>query len=232
VIARFFGNTQSCAPQAFALTPRWRFGDALTTDQLRFEEGTASSNSVPRELNVSIENLVEEIESATNRDLERIRHRIEEEFLAAKTSDERAQVLAIFKAMTDRVERVLAARDGEDELLANFRAANAYEYKSLLYQECLVAAGSPEGGDISVEKLMAVTDREIAAGRMTEDHTLRKIAKQCAAAPHLSHTELVAKHLKLQAEAASAAKTPLGNATAAYAFGTVLGRKIKGLLRK
>jgi hypothetical protein len=200
---------------------------------LRLDEGTAFSCSVPRDLNVSIESLVKEIESATSsHDLEKIRKRIEEEFLAAKTSDERAQVLAVFKAMTDRVERVLAARAGQDELLANFRATNGDEYKSLLYQECLVAGGSPEGGDISVEKMMAVTNREIAAGRMTEDHTLRKIAVQCAAAPHLSHAELLAKHAKLQAEAASAAKAPLGNATAAYAFGTVLGRKIKGLFRK
>ena len=49
--------------------------------------------------------------------------------------------------------------------------------------------------------LMAATNREIAAGRMTEDHALRKMAVEGAAAPHPSHSELVAKHAQLaQAE--------------------------------
>jgi hypothetical protein len=68
-------------------------------------------------------------------------------------------------------------------------------------QECTVGLDTPVvGGDVSIEMLMTVTDREIAAGRMTEDFSLRKIAVDGAAAPHLSHAELVAKHAQLKAE--------------------------------
>lgn len=184
------------------------------------------------EMNVPIESLVQEIEAASSHDLEKIRQRVEQEFFAAKTSDERGQVLAIFRAMTDRLERHLA-RGGYEKELASLREANAYEYKSLLYQESLVGLETPVvGADISVERLMAVTNREIAAGRMTEEHSLRKIAVQCAAAPHLSHAELLAKHAKLQAEAASAPKTPPASASVSYALGATLGKRLKGLFRK
>jgi hypothetical protein len=181
---------------------------------------------------MSIETMVKEIQSATSDDLEVIRKRIEEEFVAAKTSDERAQVLAIFKSTMDRVERGLTARGGQEQVLADLKAANAYVYKSLVVQECIVGGDSPGGGDISVERLMGVTNREIAADRMTEDHSLRKIAVQCAAAPHSSHAELLAKHAKLQAGATPAPKAPPDNAASAYAFGAVLGRRLKGLFRR
>ena len=166
---------------------------------------------------MSIESLLKELQSATAEAIVEIRKRIIEEFSAARTDEDRAHVLAIYKDTMDRVERGLEARGGHEEVLAKFKEARAYDYKSLIAQECLVAGDSPGGGDISVEKLMAVTDREIAAGRMTEDHPMRKIAVQCAAAPH-----------------ASTPKVPPqpGNATTAYAFGSVLGKKLKGLFRK
>jgi hypothetical protein len=65
-------------------------------------------------------------------------------------------------------------------------------------RECTVGLSSPGGGDISVERLIAVTSREIAAGHMTEQHSLRQIAVQQAAAPHMSDAELVEKHRRLQ----------------------------------
>jgi hypothetical protein len=179
---------------------------------------------------LSIESLVKEIEAATSHDLEKIRLRVEEEFFAAKTSDERSQVLGVFRATTDRLERHLA-RGGYEKELAGLREANAYEYKSLLYQECLIGGDSPGGSDVSVEMLKAVTDREIAAGRMTEDHSVRKTAKTASAAPYLTHAELLAKHARLQAGATPTPKAPPGNARA-YAFGAVLGRKLKGLFRR
>jgi hypothetical protein len=80
--------------------------------------------------------------------------------------------------------------------------------------------------------LLEVTNREVAAGRMTEDHNLRKLAVDGCAAPHLTHAELLAKHAKLQADAAPAPKAPPDKAAQAYAFGTVVGRKLKGLFRK
>ena len=60
-------------------------------------------------------------------------------------------------------------------------------------EECTVGLHSPGGGQISVEMLMAVTNREIEAGRMAEDHSMRKIAVDGVAAPHFSHAEMVAQ---------------------------------------
>lgn len=186
---------------------------------------------------MSIEDLAKEAETATNADVKRLRQRIEEEFAASKTNDEHAQVLAIFKAMTDRVERGMAAPGGHGQLLTDFRAANAYEYKALIVQECLVGSDLPGGGDVSVELLKAVTDREIAAGRMTEDHSLRQLALTTFAAPHLTHAQLLESHAKLKDEsgrwkAAPGPQTPASKAERAYAFGTVLGKRLKGFFRK
>jgi hypothetical protein len=187
---------------------------------------------------MSIESLVKELQSTESFDVVEVREKILKEFDAATTSDQRAAVLAIFKATMDAVERNLTSRGGQEELLAKIKEARAKDYKIFIYQECTVGLDTPVvGGDISVDMLMAVTNREIAAGRMTEDHSARKLAVESAAAPHLSHAELVAKHAKLKAEAgqsqvAPAPKTAPSSATVSYAFGAALGKKLKGLFRK
>jgi hypothetical protein len=84
---------------------------------------------------------------------------------------------------------------------------------------------------------MEVTNREIAAGRMTEEHPARQAAVKCAGEPHMSHAELIEKHAKLKAEAAArpnapALKAKADSSPAAYAFGALLGRKLKDLFRK
>jgi len=112
----------------------------------------------------------------------------------------------------DLTERNLIAQN-EGELLENFRKAREQDYKVCIVQECTVGLKSPGGGDVSVERLMAVTNREIAAGRMSEQHSLRQIAVEGAAAPHLSDAQLVEKHRRLQ-------RPP------------TLAQKLKGLLRK
>ena len=61
--------------------------------------------------------------------------------------------------------------------------------------------------------MMVVTNREIAAGRMNEQHSLRQIAVQGAAAPRLSDAQLVEKHRRFQ-------QPP------------TLGQKLKGLFLK
>ena len=71
----------------------------------------------------------------------------------------------------------------------------------------------------------------------TEDHSTRKIAVEDAAAAHFSHAELVATHAKSRAEAAQASDAPASkaapdNSRIAYAFGAVLGRKLKALFKK
>jgi len=92
-----------------------------------------------------------------------------------------------------------------------------------------VEADSPGGGDVSVEMLVAVTGREIAAKRMAEDHELRRMALAGAAAPHLSHAQLVTKHAA-QGTSASASKVP--SSKLAYAFGSIVGRKLRGFFRE
>jgi hypothetical protein len=72
---------------------------------------------------------------------------------------------------------------------------------------------------------------------MAEDHSVRKIAVEGAAAAHLSHAELLAKHAKLKDEARKskdepAPQTPPSKATLAYAFGATLGKKLRGFFRK
>jgi hypothetical protein len=194
-------------------------------------EGDAKKRS-----DISIERLLSEMKSAKSLSGSAamdLRDKIVEEFGAAVTDGQRSVLLAMLTAVLDQVERHLASQGDKAKALADFRAARAYEYKSLIYQECTVGLDTPVvGGDISLDMLMAVTNREIAAGRMTEDHSARKLAAEGVAAPHPSHAELLAKHAKLQAEAASAARSPPSKASVSYAFGAVLGKKFKGLFHR
>ena len=161
---------------------------------------------------MSVESLVEELKSSSDFDIAVTRLRILDEFDAATNSDDRGRVLAVFKAVMDMTERNLIAQN-QGELLEGFRKAREQDYKVCIVQECTVGLNSPGGGDISVERLMAVTNREITAGRMNEQHSLRQIAVQGAAAPHLSDAQLVEKHRRLQ-------QPP------------TLGQKLKRLFRK
>ena len=190
---------------------------------------------------VLIDRLLHELKTPGGLDLPKVRESIGKAFDASATSEQRGKVLSIFKATMDDVERHLAGRGDQVEALKNFREARAQEYKLFIAQECIVGLDTPVvGGDFSVDMLMAVTNREIAAGRMTEDHSTRQMAVKCAAAPHLSHAELIAKHAKLKDQAArskreAATSTPdeaPGSAKSAYAFGVTLGRTLKGFFRK
>ena len=174
---------------------------------------------------VSIESLINELNAPEGFDIVEARKKILREFDTATTSDQRAEVLAIFKATMDLAERNLADRGDQAQLLAGLQKARAYDYKVFIVQECTVGLDTPVvGGDISVDMLMAVTNREIAAGRMTEDHSLRKIAVNGAAAPHMSHAELLARHAKLKADALEQSK--------AVSAPKTLGQKLKGLFGK
>ena len=46
--------------------------------------------------------------------------------------------------------------------------------------------------NVSIDDLVVATSREIAAGRMKPDHSLRKLAEMGMAAPHLSREQLLA----------------------------------------
>jgi hypothetical protein len=93
--------------------------------------------------------------------------RVNEEFAAATTSEERSYLLAARVVAMEFVVRQLGLH-GED--FEKFTDVCELEYKQLIVQETLV------DGVVSYEEMLHVTDREIAAGRMSEDYALRAIA--------------------------------------------------------
>jgi len=97
--------------------------------------------------------------------------RLNEEFVAATTSEERGDLLAARTAAMEFVVRQLGLHGDHFE---KFTDACELEYKRLIVQETLV------DGVVSYEEMLHVTDREIAAGRMSEDYALRAMAiEQC-----------------------------------------------------
>jgi hypothetical protein len=93
--------------------------------------------------------------------------RVNEEFAAATTSEERSELLA---ARAVAAEFVMRQLELHGDHLEKFTDVCELEYKRLIVQETLV------NGVISYETMLHVTDREIAAGRMSEDYALRAIA--------------------------------------------------------
>lgn len=93
--------------------------------------------------------------------------RVNEEFAAATTSEERSELLAVRAVAMEFVVRQLQLHG---EHLEKFTDACELEYKRLIVQETLI------DGVISYVDMLHVTDREIAAGRMSEDYALRTIA--------------------------------------------------------
>jgi hypothetical protein len=104
--------------------------------------------------------------------------RVNEEFGVATTSEERSELLAARAAAAEFVVRQLELRG---EHLEKFTDACELEYKRLIVQETLV------DGVVSYEQMLHVTDREIAAGRMSEDYALRAIAIEECPEAGLAH---------------------------------------------
>lgn len=105
---------------------------------------------------------------------------INNEFPAAETEDKRVALLAAFKATMDVAESNIAPEDVE-----RFRDARSKNYNIFIVQECLV------GQHVCTETMYTVTGREVAAGRMAPDDTLRETAEAAMAAPHLTRAELL-----------------------------------------
>jgi hypothetical protein len=93
--------------------------------------------------------------------------RVDEEFSAATTSEERDELLA---ARAIAIELVVGQLQLHGEHLEKFTDACELEYKRFIVQETLV------DGVVSYKKMLHVTEREIAAGRMSQDYALRTIA--------------------------------------------------------
>src|SRR6516225_2605791 len=125
---------------------------------------------------MSAKQLLRDLQSLPERgplDWRSIRKRIHDEFDAATTVAERELLLAIHKTTMDYAETTVREED-----LPKFRELRRQDYAALLIKETRV------GVDISPEKALEVTAREIAAGRMTEDDELRKISVAACAGPH------------------------------------------------
>ena len=80
----------------------------------------------------------------------------------------------------ESVEKTISFEERE-----NFKYIRWWHYRNYLLQEVLV------GQELCVETLYAVTEREIAAGRMEPSDRLRDIALRGRAQPHLTRAELI-----------------------------------------
>jgi hypothetical protein len=119
---------------------------------------------------MSVSKLIQELEDAPPHepfDWIAFSAHLNEEFVAATTSEERSDLLA---ARAVAMELTVRQLELHGEQLEKFTDACELEYKRLIVQETLV------DGAVSYEEMLHVTDREIAAGRMSEDYALRAIA--------------------------------------------------------
>ncbi|CAE6814115.1 hypothetical protein R69746_05754 [Paraburkholderia aspalathi] len=109
---------------------------------------------------------------------EEILAQISDEFGSAKTEEMRVILLGLFKTTMDIVERRFTPED-----LEQFKTLRNQFYNGLLIREAFV------GEDVSPEILDAVTQREVAAGRMAPDDELRRLAQVGVFALRDSHAE-------------------------------------------
>jgi hypothetical protein len=121
-----------------------------------------------------------------------IRAKVHDEFDKA-TEKERCALLQLFTATMNIAEATIQPAD-----LESFRKTRKEDYNRLIVKESVV------GENICAETAYAVTRREIAAGRMSPEDDLAKIAAAVIAAPHLSRAELIA----IEAQRLSQIKPP------------------------
>jgi hypothetical protein len=148
---------------------------------------------------MSVVDLVESLKSVGEGeeiDFQAIRKQIIEEYDKATSISDRVTLLELFKVVMDLVERNIEHSGSTTKILEDFRKSRQTDYRVLIVKECMV------GENVCTETLAAVTQREVAAGRMSEDHTLYTMAQEQVAKPHLSRAELVAIAAKKGATAA------------------------------
>lgn len=101
-------------------------------------------------------------------DWRRIRDEIHAEHDHATTTKDRETLLSVHKIVMDTVERNIRGDDLEE-----FRTARSQDYNLLLIKEAMIGDTS---GIINQERMAAITSREVAAGRMSPDDELHKLA--------------------------------------------------------
>ncbi len=112
-----------------------------------------------------------------------IRDEIFRAYRNARSEGQRDELLRTFLSTMTVVEGTLVTPDQ----LPAFREARDNDYKSMLVEEATI------GGALCMETLDRVTRREIMAGRMPPDASLRRTAEEGMAAPHPSQAELLAR---------------------------------------
>lgn len=124
--------------------------------------------------------LIDEIQAAGSAtgalNLAQTRERIHDAFAAATTEKERVALLDLHKLVMDA-----SAANGNvsPENMARFLEVREQDYNLLLTHEYVI------GENASWELLIEVTDREVAAGRMTEGNKLRQLALESRRNPRV-----------------------------------------------
>jgi hypothetical protein len=114
-----------------------------------------------------IEDIKSRLQSGGELDWKKAREELHAEHERATTSDDRSKLIALYVLIMDQVEKTAIDPTGLDK----FREARTQDYNLFIVRESVV------DGNASPPLLDAVTRREIAAGRMTPDHQLRKLAE-------------------------------------------------------
>lgn len=113
-----------------------------------------------------------------------IRVRIHDEFEHAQSSEQRAALLSLNQSLMNMAEKAIDPRE-----LENFREIRGHSYSLLVVKECLV------NDQVCAPTAEAVISRELAAGRMAPNHSLRDLKQMRAFAAHLTRTRLLAQQL-------------------------------------
>ncbi|HWA18750.1 MAG TPA: hypothetical protein VG757_07105 [Devosia sp.] len=108
------------------------------------------------------------MELGSNFDWNGIRSEIVAEYRKGGADLDRATLLQLYKIVMDAVEQ--SGNLGSEDL-ESFRKSRREEYNLLLISVCVM----PDG-NVSPEALRIVTEREVAAGRMSPDDELRTLA--------------------------------------------------------
>ena len=133
-------------------------------------------------------------------DWAQVREEIHDEFKRTITANERAMLLGMHKLMNDNIIRNLEAKASPQ--LESFRETAAKDYKLLVISECLI------GQNVSTETLHEVTQREVAAGRMSADDKLYTHAMKAIDEPYLTRAELYTEEQERKAREEAATATP------------------------
>ena len=115
-----------------------------------------------------INRIQSEMAAGTIIDWRQLRKEIIEEHKSAANTKDRVALLAIYKAVMDAVERQSLVSD-----LAAFQKARNQDYSLLLVSEAMIGVTD---GNVNADKLLEVTSREVAAGRLDRNDELHRLA--------------------------------------------------------